>query len=67
VEVLLWTTCTNCRRKRAVYFSLQAEMGATIFYYPKEYRSMIYSVKDVIGKSGTPKSLVKVSGRIYFI
>ena len=47
-------------RKRDVYFAMQAEMGATLFYYPKGYTSMRENIKRVIGGSGTPYSKIKV-------
>lgn len=47
-------------RKRDTYFALQAEMGATLFYYPKQYRSMYYAVKKILGANGTPSKKIKV-------
>jgi len=51
-------------RKRDVYFAMQAEMGATLFYYPKGYTSMRDNIKRVIGGSGTPYNKIKVGVNI---
>ncbi|KAF8071087.1 UBP4 [Scenedesmus sp. PABB004] len=47
-------------RKRDVYFAMQAEMGATLFYHPAAWRSMIGSVKSIVSQNGTPRNKVKV-------
>lgn len=39
---------------------LQAEMGATLFYHPVAWRSMISQIKTVVSGGGTPKNKVKV-------
>jgi hypothetical protein len=48
-----------------VYFAMQAEMGATLFYYPKEWRSLIGPVKATIGgntKVGVNVNWEKICG-----
>lgn len=35
-------------------------MGATLFYYPNAWRTMIGNVKNVITQGGTPRNKVKV-------
>lgn len=40
--------------------NLQAEMGATLFYYPRQYRNMVNTVKDIVAGGGTAKSKVKI-------
>eukprot|EP00877_Chromochloris_zofingiensis_P005846 jgi/Chrzof1/15262/UNPLg00656.t1 len=47
-------------RGKEVYISLQAEMGATLFYYPRQYRNMVNTVKDIVAGGGTAKSKVKI-------
>jgi hypothetical protein len=51
-------------RKRDVYFAMQAEMGATLFYYPKNYRSMVGSIKRIISASGIEQRRAKVGVNI---
>jgi hypothetical protein len=36
-------------RGKPVYFAMQAEMGATLFYHPKEWRGIIGPIKSIIG------------------
>lgn len=47
-------------RRRDVYFAMQAEMGATLFYHPVGWRNMIGQVTKTISDGGTPKNKVKV-------
>lgn len=47
-------------KKRDVYYAMQAEMGATLFYHPAGWNSLIPEIKKVIGASGTPHSKIKV-------
>jgi hypothetical protein len=54
-------------RKREVYFAMQAEMGATLFYHPVAWRNMIDWVKNVISKDGTPPIKVKVGININWL
>jgi hypothetical protein len=35
-------------------------MGATLFYHPVAWRSVMSSVKSVIAQAGTPRNKVKV-------
>lgn len=47
-------------KKRDVYFAMQAEMGATLFYFPRGYINMRQGIKDIISSNGTPRNKVKV-------
>ncbi|WIA11873.1 hypothetical protein OEZ85_011959 [Tetradesmus obliquus] len=51
-------------KKRDVYYAMQAEMGATLFYHPVAWRSVMSSVKSVIAQAGTPRNKVKVGVNI---
>jgi len=48
-----------------VYFAMQAEMGATLFYYPKEWRSLVGPIKAAVGgntKVGVNVNWEKICG-----
>jgi len=50
---------------RPVYFAMQAEMGATLFYYPKSWQSIINPIKAVAGgntKVGVNVNWEKICG-----
>jgi hypothetical protein len=51
-------------KKRDVYYAMQAEMGATLFYYPVQWRNVMGQIKNAISAKGTPKSKVKVGVNI---
>ncbi|KAF6265946.1 hypothetical protein COO60DRAFT_770702 [Scenedesmus sp. NREL 46B-D3] len=51
-------------KKRDVYYAMQAEMGATLFYHPRAWSSVMSSVKSVIAQGGTPRNKVKVGVNI---
>lgn len=50
--------------KAPVYFSMQAEMGATLFYHAASYRSMVPRVKAAVAEGGTPAAAVRVGVNI---
>eukprot|EP00882_Tetradesmus_deserticola_P017054 GHRQ01018246.1.p1 GENE.GHRQ01018246.1~~GHRQ01018246.1.p1 ORF type:complete len:302 (+),score=102.60 GHRQ01018246.1:187-1092(+) len=51
-------------KKRDVYYAMQAEMGATLFYHPAAWSSVMSMVKSVIAQGGTPRNRVKVGVNI---
>ncbi|GBF98347.1 hypothetical protein Rsub_11241 [Raphidocelis subcapitata] len=46
--------------KAPALLSLQAEMGATLFYYPRSYLAMARQVRALIAEGGTPPAAVRV-------
>ncbi len=39
---------------------LQAEMGATVFYYPRKYRAMLKVLRGIVATTGTPDSNIRM-------
>jgi hypothetical protein len=72
LEVLVMTLAVSCSHQEtplsvllvAAWGCSQAEMGATLFYYPVQWRNVMGQIKNAISAKGTPKSKVKVGVNI---
>lgn len=54
------TTNTNEQTKKRLYFGLQGEMGATVFFHPEPYRQAARTIRADLKASGVPAGAVQL-------